>query len=591
MKRARSWRPMKNVGLQSKIFAYYALLIVIIFLSSSIVLYYYISNFTKNVVGDYALNTIQQTNMKLDSWMQELESLSKTIMWNGNVRDLLVDYSGSPSDFIKKMQVSGYFSLLTAQRDDIQSILLLKNSDYILKYGNFYDSEPEERRWRELMSKPDSSYQAGNFILSGSIKRVPGDVDMTFAGMRQIYDKFTFTSIGAMVIEFKYSRLSQFMSILDSKRKEHYLVNGEGMVLYSTHAEDVGNKLNAEYMKEIAAGQAYNLAKIEGNKMIAYNRSAYTGWYIISVTPLSEIVGPLQWMQRIFLAVSVIGITVALALSAWLSRSITSPLTELVRKMRLISLSNLKQPLGAEPVQIQSYNEIERLNHTFNTMLREIDHMISEVYEARLKQTETELKVLRAQINPHFLYNTLDVIHWRLIVDHQNEVASLVRALCGMLRYNINDSDKPVQIRDEIAQIRNFMAIQQARFGNTIHLQIQVQPEIEQLSICKFILQPIVENCLIHGFKARSQGKIVINGYLEEGQVRLEVVDDGIGMTPESLNVLNSTLAARSNGSTGIGIHNVNQRIQLCYGSQYGLSFESLSGEGTKVRITLPQCG
>ncbi|TDG00264.1 cache domain-containing sensor histidine kinase [Paenibacillus piri] len=586
------WSHFQPLSLRSKIFTYYATLIVFIFIACSIILFAYMMSFTKNLVGDYALNTIQQTNVKLDGWMKEVEALSKTVMWNDNVRNLLVNYDNGGMNLGAKQEINKYLNLLTAPRDDIYSLFLVKNGRSIYKYGSYSDSSAEDTRISAAIQTSDDSYMEGNMLFAGPVTEHELTKDVTYMGMRKVFDKYTFTSIGDMVIELKLTQLANFMKILDDgKNRQHYLVDAGGSILYSTKTAEIGLQVSPKYWNNIRTdnNQASSTKIVDNSVMVTHHRSAYTGWSIISVTPLSEIVSPFRQIQNVFIIVNIIGLSIGLMLAAALSHSITNPLTKLVRRMRQAMLGNFTLARRTEgQLHNQSYNEIEKLNHTFNEMLEGINRMINEVYEAELRQKETELKVLRAQINPHFLYNTLDIINWKLIINEQKETSQLVRALTGILRYNIDENDKPVCIREEITQIMNYLKIQQSRFDEAIELKVDIDPQLSELKISKFILQPIVENCVIHGFKLMSHGTIVIKGYLQGGFLLIEVIDNGHGMSADAINQLTSHLESSKDNSTGIGIHNVSERIKLYYGDPHNLRFESSLNEGTTVRLTLP---
>ncbi|WP_135554596.1 cache domain-containing sensor histidine kinase [Paenibacillus cymbidii] len=588
-----AWNRLYGTSIKTKIFVYYASLIVIIFIACSFFLYTYMQSYTRNLVGDYTSSATQQTSAKLDAWMQEIETLSKAIMWNANVRNIMVYYEQNGVDSKDRSELYNYLTLLMTPRDDIYSIQFVENNSFPIRFGNYFDDMNGMLPTLEALDRSNKDYQGGSMVFTGSVLRHAADNGkMTFFAARKIYDKFTFTTIGDMVIEVDYSKLRQVMRQLDNgKSKAHYLLDPTGRVIYSDNEKEIGQQAAPEYAQFLAEpGAPANFTRtISANVLAAFSQSDYTGWYVVSATPLSEIVSPFQRIQQMFLLVNLIGISIALILAAMLSRSITRPLTKLVGKMKGIRIGNIKLDSSQSllPVQ-QGYNEIQKINDTFNDMIASINRMIQESYEAELKQKETELKVLRAQINPHFLYNTLDVINWKLVINNQNDISKLVRALTSILRYNIAESGKPVRLREEIAQIDNYLKIQQARFEDRIELVVDIDPEVMELVVCKFLLQPIVENAVMHGFKQREEGTITIRGQVRDGTLTLEVGDNGGGIDRQTLDSLQRSQSFSSSNSTGIGIHNISQRMALYYGNEYGIRFASEPGLGTTVTLTLP---
>ncbi|TBL73884.1 cache domain-containing sensor histidine kinase [Paenibacillus thalictri] len=593
MFRRFGWNRLYATSIKTKIFLCYASLIVIIFIACSIVLYTYMMSFTRNFVSDYTTSANRQMNAKLEGWMQEIETLSKAVMWNASVRSIIVKTGTNESSDSDKQDLYKFLSMLTISRDDIYSIQLLKDSQFAMKFGTYYDSDLEMKPILDAIRSADDRYRQGQVIFAGTVIRHAADNEATFAVARKIYDKFTFSAIGDVIIEIRYSKLKGMLQALENtKNKRNQLLDDKGRIIYSEKEEEIGQLADPAYLQAIwSADEASGFTELAASGgMLTYSRSAYTQWTLLSVTPLSEISSPFRNMQQIFFVVNLIGITLALVIAAMLSKSITKPLTKLVNKMKGIRLGSIRLNDSRNRLPLNDYNEIQKLNNTFNDMIESINRMIQEVYEAELRQKDAELKMLRAQINPHFLYNTLDVINWKLVINEQDEIARLVRALSALLRYNITESDKPVHIREEIGQITNYLQIQQARFEDTIELEIGVPPEVMNMKMCKFLLQPIVENAIMHGFKQRNHGKIVINGEIREGSLLLDIIDNGSGMCRNTLDKLNANLevAADSRSTTGIGVHNVSQRVALYYGEPYHIRFESIPGQGTTVHLKLP---
>jgi two-component system sensor histidine kinase YesM len=239
-------------------------------------------------------------------------------------------------------------------------------------------------------------------------------------------------------------------------------------------------------------------------------------------------------------------------------------------------------------VDVNSSNEIGQLGLRFNRMTAKIKElMLQNVQEQELKR-KSELKALQAQINPHFLYNTLDSIIWMAEVNKSKEVVLMVSSLAKLFRLSLSKGDEIIPIRNEIEHIKSYLTIQKMRYKDKLDFEIQVDDHILSYKTIKIILQPLVENSIYHGIKNKDGvGLIRITGTQVGNKIVLSVIDNGIGMTPETLEALLQKPVPSEQGS-GMGVNNVNQRIKLYYGEEYGLQYESEPGQGTTVHIWLP---
>ncbi|UJF36450.1 sensor histidine kinase [Paenibacillus hexagrammi] len=242
-------------------------------------------------------------------------------------------------------------------------------------------------------------------------------------------------------------------------------------------------------------------------------------------------------------------------------------------------------------VDIENTNEIGKLARSFNLMIYKIKELMQQIVYEQENKRMSELKALQAQIKPHFLYNTLDSIIWMAETGKLNEVVSMTSALAKLLRSSISKGGELVTIAVELEQIRHYLTIQQIRYRNKFTYSIDVPEELYQAKILKLVLQPLVENAIYHGMKHKAElGHIRITGQRKHNTIELAVVDDGVGMTEEKARTILSERKPVPDGftSSGVGVQNVHERIELYFGVGYGLSFESELDEGTTVTILVP---
>lgn len=239
--------------------------------------------------------------------------------------------------------------------------------------------------------------------------------------------------------------------------------------------------------------------------------------------------------------------------------------------------------------------ELAELAEGFNHMVERIGNLVDDIQVEQLNLRTTELKLLQAQINPHFLYNTLDTIIWLAEAEQKEQVIMMVTELSNFFRTTLSKGRDYISVGEEESHIRSYMRIQQFRYQDILEYEIDIPPELHQYQILKLTLQPLVENALYHGIKnKRGLGHIRVSGQMDSGYLVFLVKDDGIGMTPERLKEVQAKIQQEKidsdshTGSSGFGLYNVQQRIKLNYGSQYGIWIDSTYGEGTEVRVEIP---
>ena len=272
-------------------------------------------------------------------------------------------------------------------------------------------------------------------------------------------------------------------------------------------------------------------------------------------------------------------------LSYYIPRSITMPITRISRVTNQVAKGNLSVRAAAE-----SGAEARMLSDSLNAMIDKINELLDQVTTEQIRLRKAEFELLQAQINPHFLYNTLDTIVWLAEAGDQKRVVSMVGNLSDFFRTSLNQGKDIISIREELAHVRSYLEIQQVRYQDILRYEITVPEDLYEYKIPKITIQPLVENALYHGIKnKRGQGTITITGERSENGFVLYVRDNGIGMTQERLNEVRAGIQKLSYpGKEIYGLYNVNERIRLNFGETYGISIESTYGEGTCVSISLP---
>ena len=270
-------------------------------------------------------------------------------------------------------------------------------------------------------------------------------------------------------------------------------------------------------------------------------------------------------------------------------RSISAPLGNLCALTRKVAHGDFETR-----VKTGNTDEIQTLNDSFNSMTEQIGELVDNIRTEQINQRKTELKLLQAQINPHFLYNTLDTIVWLAEAKKTEEVVSMVTSLSDFFRTTLSQGRDYITVKEEELHVHSYLKIQRFRYQDILDYRICFPEELDSYTTLKLTLQPIVANALYHGIKnKRGKGVICVSARMtENGEIEFTVSDDGVGMTPAELNDLRDTIAGRTEAAAdnvhGIGLRNVNERIRLNYGSRYGIRVESTYGVGTTVTVLIP---
>lgn len=288
--------------------------------------------------------------------------------------------------------------------------------------------------------------------------------------------------------------------------------------------------------------------------------------------------------QSIYVLVAMGLMAVALFFSRFVAKSITLPIQRLCDSMERVQEGDF----SVSDIVVDSENEIGSLTKSFNVMTQRIHELMAQNIREQEAKRKSELKALQSQINPHFLYNTLDSIIWMAEGKKNEEVVLMTASLARLLRQSISNEDELVSIGQEIEYARGYLTIQKMRYKDKLEFRIEVEPSILNIRLIKLVLQPVIENAIYHGLKYKeSRGLLLVKGFMKNGNAVLQVIDDGVGMDQETLDHIYERHKVDYH-SNGVGIYNVQKRLQLYYGNEYGIVYESKPGEGTTATITIP---
>ncbi|RRJ64174.1 sensor histidine kinase [Paenibacillus oralis] len=566
--------------IRSKLLASFLLLILVPIALIGTLTYQKSRSLIQEKTNDYTLDLLSEVSKNIELHLVDIDRLYHTVFTNVDVRNALREANKGFDSQVEYVavakRINHFLDSVIIDRDEVQSIQL-----YSLEPYRFQSSDPPltELSLEEWWSLQQNE---GNLIWMDPEPLVPA----VTAGS-SVYDMDNLKKSGYFVLHLREKALySIYGSIQLGKQGELYIINQDGVIVSHGDKELINTRPAAAYIDQVLHGEKQGSFKTvlnNQNAVVNYRMIGQTGWRIVSVIPATQYENLSLLLKNWMLVLFAIFITVAVILSYLVSNSISKPIRQLSAVMKNVEGDNLDARFV-----YNSRNEIGLLSRNFNRMVDQINHLVNKVYQEKLLKQQSQLKYLMFQINPHFLFNTLETINWLARIQGAPEVGKLSKALGDLMREGIKGKDF-IPLVSEIGNVEKYVYIQKHRFGDKFEVSTDIDPNALSLSVPRFILQPLVENAIVHGLElAMGKGGIEIHGYFEQGWLLLTVGDNGGGMEPAKLEEIRSALDGGPADTAGIGLLNVHQRIQLHYGKEYGLRIDSRYGEGTKITITLP---
>ena len=392
---------------------------------------------------------------------------------------------------------------------------------------------------------------------------------------------------GILLVDMNFSGIQQLFTEVNNDGKGYvYLIGRDGEIIYHPRQNLIFSNIIQENNQTASTyDEGVHNEEFQGEQRVVVVKTVgYTGWKIVSVVSKESLFSDLNQTRMMALLNLVLAIFLMIFVNQYVAVRITDPLKKLEKSIQGIEMK--QQPV----VYIGGPPEIQHLGLTIRFMVEELQELTDKMVKEQEEKRKNELDALQSQINPHFLYNTLDSIMWMIESERYEDAVSMVQALGRLLRISLSRGKNVISVGDELQHARSYLAIQKYRYKNKFTSYFEVEPDIEQYKTIKLVIQPLIENAIYYGMEYMDgEGKIHIRAYTREQGLYLEVEDNGPGMPEEQVeHLLTGGEKARKKGS-GIGLKNVNQRIQLYFGTQYGLEIESEPDEGTVVRIHIPK--
>lgn len=582
-------RPSTRIkSIQSRIAGSFVMLVLFTALLLIFISYPLSESAVRETAENYTSELINQVNANIETYITGMKDMSLAAMNNPNVREYLVSGGGlEPEELAKlKRKISGYFHSILVSRKDIASI-------HIFGYNGTFISDRMDTELNPNISLQEQDWyrqaqeHKGQAVISSSHVQpvVKDEYRWVVSLSRELSGSDPDKGIGILLIDLNFKVINDMLSKLDLGNRGYvFVIDKEGRIVYHPQQQLLYSNLKTERLEQVLQDTRGGfVVKEDGGSRIYSIKDTDFGWKIVGVFYENELVDNKRQMQRSFAIAGMLCLGVGVLLSFLLSRNLTRPIKRLQETMAEVEKGNfdIRVPVGHS-------KEISSLARSFNVMVLKIKELMNQIVVEQEVKRKSELNALQAQINPHFLYNTLDSIIWMAESKKHDEVILMTSALARLFRASLSKGREMIPIATEIEHITSYLNIQQMRYQDKIRFTQSVDPSLYPYVTLKVLLQPLVENAIYHGIKNKQgPGSIVISGELQGDRIMLRVADDGIGMAPDKLSKL-LTAPGKERSKTSVGIANVHQRIQLYFGHEYGLSYESEPGAGTTVNVTIP---
>lgn len=492
-------------------------------------------------------------------------------------------------------RVSNYLNSLIQSNENLYAITLLSTDGSVLYYSgrqgsaiNLYNvkNEPWFAETMDLKGMPLIMEPHRNkYIDAGS----PNNKSVISIS-RSIINLQTGQPAGLIVFDQEVSHFSNIVSTIEWENNQHFMVVGNsGAVIYSDAA------LSPAYYDKLIERSHANISGsfklgIESREwLVNFSGSEKYQWKVISAIPLSELKEKNLFLRNINLVLLTVLILFAFVLSLYFSHVVTSPLKKLLFSLRKLSKGDL-----STRVAVRGEDELSQIGVAFNAMVQNIENLIQQNYQIGLLKKQAELDALQSQINPHFLFNTLTSI--LSVIDKRDfaKSATMIKSLSAMFRYSLSKGKYIVSFSEELEHVKKYIYIQECRFADRYQVSYDIDDDVLSYGIVRLSLQPLIENAFIHGLDPKEgKGTLRITAKSSKDMFFIYIVDNGAGIEDDKLQRINQSLEWNGDFSTNpysehMGIFNVNARIKLTYGTQYGLKLYMNNRSETVVKITLP---
>jgi len=573
----------------------------------SVSIYVGIFNILKKNTENNIIQQFRQYEYNINSFCEGVDLISRQLITDANLQNI-TGYSSLSADeqIILRANVLRKFSDTLSNYSHIDSIIFYSGDGLILRANSVKSeveySEESKKNWfynSELFKKAkadrmklvwaggytDREFNVAKDEMTNQAEQLP---KYYISAVRTVfYGNLT----GTLIINIK---MHEFTSVYNNwninQVDEMYIMNDNGKIISHVNEEKIGSLSNAyKDLPRPHTNLSFSVIDRSQNKQIIYYSLSIGNWILVDEIPTSYITKDISKLKTIVIFMFLVSILLAAVLSKYNINKIFSPLTQLTNLIKKMGDGKLGLTLD-----IDSKNEIGVLVKQFNTMSTNIQELIEMNAAVQEEKRKIEMEALRSQINPHFIYNTLNVIKWMALISKADNIVDCIVTFSDFLKPVFQKNNIMCSIQEEVDYTKNYIKLMNYRFAGRFNTEFVIPEDLLDCKILRFVLQPIVENAITHGLMNQNSGEISISMREDQQILYISVTDNGAGMTAERLKEISALLASNNQSNTpegsgsGVGLLNVNRRIKLHFGEAYGLEIHSQQGQGTSVVLKIP---
>ena len=584
MTRIKKPRRQRSIG--SYIVAAFMLLILLVTLGMMLVSISTSSRELQANAMDYTEQLVLRVNADIDLYVEYIKDISDFLVDNTAIISYLQAARNGELNSRVEDEATGQLAAAISIRSEFSAIALASPT------GDVIFGSPDAER------NVNSDYMRADWYLDAVAN--PREVQVSSSRVENlIADRYTWVVsfskavtnaygevLGVLLIDLNYNIIDSICAAIElGSRGYIFLLGSDGEILWHPRQDLIYAGLKSENVADIMAAGPGRLSSGAGSaaKQYVICPSEDTGWTAVGVVYTEELLQMQGAMIRSYAAIGACALTVALVIAFLLSKSITQPIHALQHTMHQVEQGDLNVRCG-----VTAGNELGQLSDSFNHMIATTQALMDETARVAEQKRISEWRALQAQIQPHFLYNTLDSIIWMSHAGRSAEVVEMTSALASLLRRSIGTGSDTNTLAEEMDHVKSYLTIQKMRYNEKLQYELDMDPQTADCLLPKLILQPLVENAIYHGIKVKQTGGTVrVESILEEERLLITVEDDGVGMTEEQIARIFEKKQSDAE-STKIGVYNVNERLQYYFGSEASMRYYSTPGRRTMVMLVLP---
>jgi len=576
---------MKIRRIQDTLIRAFATLIVLALVLLGTPSYYYLHKILIQNAEETTMQLVSQLNRIIENYIRYMDDIALMAINNADVRGFMSRPHGDSPQLRGKIEAT--FESLRAVRRDIDSVFVITRDGRAIAAttgGALNPTVNLRERFRELEAGvvPDRPSVSSAHVENLVDYRYPWVISL----VRALPVGPGEESPGLIQVDLNYEIIARLCKDIQLGTSGYvFILNNNGDIVYHPRQQLIYGNLKSELIPQIMALHAGNLNAVVDGRAILYTvvSSKETGWDVVAVSYLDELFRASRQAEYVFLMLSLLVLVGAIAAGVAISSNISKPIESLRHSMQAVESGNFDID-----ITVNARNEMYQLARDCDIAVKKVRDLIEQNRREQELKRKLELRSLQAQINPHFLYNTLDSIIWMIELGENERAIDMTSSLARFFRIGISRGEETISVRTEIEYMQTYLEIQKQRYKDKLSYEIVFAPDLHESQILKLLLQPLVENAIYHGIKnIDGPGLIRIKGERDGESMVIRISDNGVGMAPEQLSALRDGLI-EPGPSNGVGVRNVQERIHVYFGLEYGVSFESTPGAGTVATVRIP---